>query len=393
MQTVSKLTKEQEAQQLDLVSYAFSWELSEKNQRRFGWLNDHSVSYGSFAKEYLTSQVMVTPFTVNLFDTLYPMSGIGFVASYPEYRGQGRIDELMTQIIADCQAEGTVLSYLAPFSYPFYRRYGYELVFERIKYQVGIQEWPDAKKVPGQIKRVSYQAAKAVIKTIYPQLAKNHQGGVVREDWWLDYKFCMRKDYTYAIYQDELGVPQGYLIYLINDGKLLVQEMNYLHHTAYKALNRFIASHNGSVSEVIYEEGYTGENLQFHLATPFAQFFVRPEMMVRVVDVLAFLERFPFEKIAQAFGIKIRPDKYAPWNEGVYEVSHEQGEPSIKKVTTSRLPLVEMDVQQFVQLFFGYKKATELAFHEKIVGDETALVTLNEVIPQTNRKPTLEDYF
>ena len=47
------------------------------------------------------------------------MAGIGFVASYPEYRSQGRIDRIMRRILEDCYEQGIVLSYLAPFSFPF----------------------------------------------------------------------------------------------------------------------------------------------------------------------------------------------------------------------------------------------------------------------------------
>ena len=48
-------------------------------------------------------------------EQIYPMAGIGFVASYPEYRSQGRIDRIMRRILEDCYEQGIVLSYLAPF--------------------------------------------------------------------------------------------------------------------------------------------------------------------------------------------------------------------------------------------------------------------------------------
>ncbi|BDP76677.1 phage antirepressor KilAC domain-containing protein [Enterococcus faecium] len=45
------------------------------------------------------------------------MAGIGYVASYPEARGQGGINQIMEKILEDCRDRKVSLSYLAPFSY------------------------------------------------------------------------------------------------------------------------------------------------------------------------------------------------------------------------------------------------------------------------------------
>ncbi|MGX7162282.1 GNAT family N-acetyltransferase [Enterococcus massiliensis] len=378
---------------LALVAYAFQWELSERNLKRFDMLTKNSWNYGSFDdRGALASQVMATPFTVDFFGQQYKMAGIGFVASYPEYRSQGRIDRIMKQLLQDCNDRGVVLSYLAPFSYPFYRRYGYELTFERIAYEVPAAQWPDSKKVSGHVERVSWEDAKEAIKEVYQQIPKHHRGGVLRADWWLTFKFPLRKDFTYALYKNTQNEVEGYLIYQVEGGKFVAYEWSYLTGEAYRGLNRLIASHNGSVQTIFYEEGFGGDNQQFLANAPIEKVSVRPEMMARVVNVADFLVDYPFLKnLTTDFAIEIQGDTYAPWNDGIYEVSLEKRQTTVTKTATTSLPRITTSIQHFTQLFMGYQSAERLAFHGLISGDAQALSAVQEILP--SQKPILEDYF
>ena len=91
--------------------HTHSDELSEKNKERYRLLAENSWNYGSYDDQgKLASQIMATPFAIDFHGTSYPMAGIGFVASYPEYRSQGRIDRIMRRILEDCYEQGIVLS-------------------------------------------------------------------------------------------------------------------------------------------------------------------------------------------------------------------------------------------------------------------------------------------
>ncbi|WP_122645237.1 GNAT family N-acetyltransferase [Enterococcus mediterraneensis] len=377
---------------LQLVSYAFQWELSERNIQRFELLTKNSWNYGSFDEQgKLASQVMATPFSVDFFGQIYKMAGIGFVASYPEYRSQGRIDRIMKQLLQDCKERGAVLSYLAPFSYPFYRRYGYELLFERIAYESNAAQWPDSPKTEGQVKRVTWEQGKDAIKQIFQKLPRHHRGGVVREDWWLEFKFPLRKDYTYALYQHE-EETEGYLIYQIQEGKLTVYEWVSLTGRAYQGLNRMIASHNGSVYTIVYEEGFDGTDRQFLAATPLEKVSVRPEMMGRVVDVAAFLADYPFlDRLQEDIALVIETDVYAPWNTGVYELRRQGNDVTVTKTTETSLPKITLSIQRFTQLMMGSHTPDQLAFYGLLNGDTKAIDAVKEITPK--QRPILEDYF
>ena len=109
----------------ELATYAFNAQDTPARRERFKLIVENSWNYGFFdEEEQLTSQVMATPFSVEFYGQQYLMAGIGYVASYPEARGQGGINQIMEKILKDCRERKVSLSYLAPFSYPFYRRYG-----------------------------------------------------------------------------------------------------------------------------------------------------------------------------------------------------------------------------------------------------------------------------
>ena len=87
-----------------LATYAFNGADTPERRERFRTLAENSWNYGFFDEEdRLTSQVMATPFPVNFYGQEYLMAGIGYVASYPEARGQGGINQIMEKILEDCR--------------------------------------------------------------------------------------------------------------------------------------------------------------------------------------------------------------------------------------------------------------------------------------------------
>ena len=84
--------------------------------------------------------------------------------------------------------------------------------------------------------------------------------------------------------------------------------------------------------------------------------------MARVVDVHRFLAQYPFTyQLNGAFAIEIQEDKYAPWNNGIYEISIKDGQHSVEKVTQTQQPIVKTtcsvlssylwDTKQLIQWF------------------------------------------
>lgn len=388
--TLKKLSVEHFNQSYQLAQYAFRFADDQQHRDEFYQLMKHSTIYGAFYKQQLASQVIATPLKVQLFHQVIDMAGIGLVSSDPSFRGQGNIDQLMQQMLEDCYQNGVILSYLDPFSYPFYRRYGYELVFERICYDIESQNWPDSPKASGYVRRMDWKNAKEDIKRIDQKSDKHKHGGVLREDWWYDYKFKEKTNDYFAVYYNQQDQPEGYLIYQIENGKLLCIRWLNLTLEAYQGLNRYIASHCDSTERIIFEKGYDrNENFFLH-DRPINQATIRPEMMARIVDIQTFLKKYPLKNLEESFAITIENDPYASWNEGTFELIKEE-QVDVRRVTSTQLPELKISVQRFTQLFLGYLSVNDLIFHEFVIVDEKIVDTIKQLTPQ--KAPVLEDYF
>lgn len=392
MDQIKKMTKEDVKEMRALAAYAFQWQETPEKCERFAVLAAHSWNYGSFdSMGKLASQVIAIPFAVNFHGVRYQMAGIGFVSSYPEYRGQGRISQLMAKILQDCRQKGIALSYLAPFSYPFYRRYGYEMVFERSLYTIRSEHFPQLTSETGA-KRVDFAAFLQALLAVYPNIARNQKGGLIRERWWCSYQF-ERKQYRYAVYYNSCGHETGYLAYLLDGSTFVMKELNFTDQNAYKGLMSFIGSHSSAFAEFRYECGYDGRFLQHLVPNGQLHTAVRPEMMGRIVDLEIFLQNYPFSgRQRKSFVLQVTEDRYAEWNVGSYQLQFTNDTCTVTRQTDSHLPVIRGSIQAVTQLLLGVLPLKELLFFGKLtLSDETALADLNTQFP--TERPILEDYF
>lgn len=392
MQKIKKMKQEDYQKMFDLAQYAFQLDNSGDYQKRFEFLAEHSLNYGSFEGDSLASQVMLTPLNVQFFNQVHKMGGVGFVSSDPSFRGGGRIDAIMKEVLKDCREQGILFSYLAPFSYPFYRRYGYEHLFERSAYRIPSKEWARVAGPKGNVLRLDWQGAKDSIAKIYEAAMGKEEGHVLREAWWYEHKFQMKAGNYFAVYYDEEQEAKGYLVYQMKEGVFTIVEWQYLTEAAYRGLHRYIASHVDSVREFYYERSFKKNTPFFLNETPIGNVSIRPEMMVKIVDVEAFLKVYPFKSLEKSFAVAIQEDLYGPWNTGVFEILvAASGAVSIQKVTESNLPIIQTSIQRFTQLFLGYKSLEDLVFYDFLSIDDGIEAIIQDVLPK--KMPILEDYF
>lgn len=396
---IRRLGKMETEAMFKLACYAFNKEPSVERREHFARLADHSWNYGLFIEDKLASQVMCTPFQVNFHGTRYKMGGIGYVSSYPEFRGQGGIKETMRQIIADMQKNNLALSYLAPFSYGFYRQFGYEQVFENLNYELSSHSLPKSIKAPGFVKRMKLKEVTPYLKELYEKDAHNKRGGLLREDWWWHYILSKNKERNYAVYFNEEKQAEGYVVYERHLDTFKVVEWNYLTPNAFHGLGRFILSHDSAFAKFICEMPNSEHSLSYLLDEPYAKVTVIPYMMARIVDLILFLEKYPFLRGAkdQVFLLGVKDD-YAPWNEGVFELKvTKDGQSEVRKLSQDvsdpkyKAHLLVGQIQEWTQLFMGYRRPKDLAFYGRLQGNIDLFNHLEEVIPRG--LPTLPDYF
>lgn len=388
---------DQYKEMLDLASYAFNIEKTEKREKEFKELCSVSVCYGAFQDETLMSQLIVRPMEVYLHGKTFPMGGIGYVSSYPENRGGGDIAQLMKLSLEKMNEQGQLLSYLSPFSYPFYRKYGYEQSFDDIQYTIDVSELPKTQKTPGTIRRVQWEDTKATIKSLYKNRYQTSIGPLKRSEWDWEFLMTSREESNIALYLDEKGEAQGYLIYSFKgqDARTFVlQEMVYLSHSAFSGLWNFVASHKATFYTYLYKTGES-EKIAYLLENPRIKQELVPSMMTRIVNMEQFLLAYPFkERAPQTVYLKVE-DLAAPWNTGVWKLELYLTDRKVSRVTDaqelSQVSLLSGSIQAWTQVFMNYRTIEELHFFERIQGDEQTLADFAKRIPEGT--PVLYDYF
>ncbi|MDN6625841.1 MAG: GNAT family N-acetyltransferase [Pisciglobus halotolerans] len=382
---------------LELAYYAFNQGPENKIQKELKILAFHSTVYGAFEKERLKSQLLVARMNVSLHTAEIPMGGVAFVSSYPEVRGSGNITTLMKRALEGMRQDGMLLSYLAPFSYSFYRQYGYEHVFDQTTYEMNKNDLPQFSNVKGTMERVRSQNEAKQVRDLYQERYTHSVGPLKREEWIWELKWEQHKDQKAALYFDKEGSPAGYILYHFSareESVFTIDEMVYLSHEAFKGLWQFVAAHISSFETFSYTTGIN-EKLTDLFKDPTMKQSLKPSMMARIVDFPAFILHYPFLERAQAvFYLEVKDD-FAKWNEGLWKVELRPTGNKIEKVaireTVDPSKIISGTIQHWTCFFMQSRDSKKMHVHHQIEAHEKIFQELVDRMPDGD--PELYDDF
>lgn len=304
-----------------LVEYAFQKQQPIIDDPLFLSRYQHADCYGAYQEGELANLVMANHFEIQLFQEKVKMAGVGYVASYPEYRGKGGVSSIMPELLADQHQQGVAVAQLAPFAEDFYRRFGFEPTSRRKTYRIPALAFSHFKSEKrGNVKRGTWQQMKPMIQSIYQCLLKQQQvGTVVREDWWWERLNQYYPHRFYATVFDDAGEAKGYIIYRMQGNTLVVDELAYENEFALRKLLTYLQSHVSSFEEFLYHAPVheiiekcfrEQENLTITL---------EPYMMSRIIDIEQLLPKIPINQ--KEIIIEVTEDKECPWNVGSWLIS------------------------------------------------------------------------
>lgn len=293
------------------------------------------MGFGEYKDGKLASYIMVNEFESRIFAKKVKMGGVGYVASYPENRGQGDINRLMNEIILELYKQNYAISNLAPFSESFYRRYGYENAIYEIMYELNPAYLRLFKPIKeGKIVREKWKDSnlkEAVIKLYQDKLNQNNQRNTVdREEWWWDRLDTYYPGRFICVYFDKNNQPAGYMFYRIRDRDFRVEELYYKTPQAAKALLSIIASHSSSDLKYyvkIPESSLLGE---FFPEQEELKVQILPYMMTRIINVEQVLEALHLTNSGK-INIEITDDEIVAENNGTWEIDQINKETKVRK--------------------------------------------------------------
>ncbi|MFW7373480.1 GNAT family N-acetyltransferase [Vagococcus fluvialis] len=392
---IKKVTDKKDIEKVhELGSYAFNMDHTEEQKQAYIEKNTFIDNYVDEVDGEVLSQIVSYPFEVTIKGQVMKMSGIGDVASYPETRGSGGIRNIFSAIFNDLHENGTELSYLAPFSQPFYRKFGYEIVFDseeiRIPKAVITQIKPEKK---GKVKRVKWEDedTKAILKEIYRDTLEKVHGSVIREDYWWHYTM-IKKQKRVAICYDDNNMPQGYLIYgLVGASEFQIFEMAYRNSFALRKLMSFVSSHSGSFNEFVSTNLPDKAVLELFTEISGITRKTYSYMMVKIVNFKQFIEKYPFKKVEKEadFYVDIQ-DNSCKWNNGIFHLVIKNGKATCEKVTEAKKIDYSGSIQRFTQVFMG-RLTLEKAVWLELIDEKTEGSNLSELIDSVT--PRMYDYF
>ncbi|MBV7508206.1 GNAT family N-acetyltransferase [Bacillus sp. sid0103] len=382
----------------ELLRYVF--QVTKKDLQKVGWeereialaklpVLEQADVLGWFDGEKLISQIAVYPFQVNIYGRTFEMGGLTGVGTYPEYANLGLMNKLIWQALADMRERKQSISYLYPYSLPFYRKRGWEIVSDKMTFEIKDYQLPKVKKVSGYVDRLNTEHPD--IKSVYQLFSRRRHVAMIRNHLaWDEFWRWELDELTAAVYYDRSHQPQGYLLYWISQDVLHVKEMIYMNEEARKGLWNFISAHFSMVTKVVGNI-YTNDPLAFWLEDGDIKETIAPYFMARIVDVTQFIGQFPFKAPGTEIHITFQvDDPILEWNNGVFTLHvSANGEGDLK--LSVEQPDIFVSIQTLTTMLFGYKRPAYLAAIGRLNCNEQTVEILENLIERET--PYFSDYF
>lgn len=382
-----------------LLRYAF--QVTEEDLLRAGWRDDDIMQskfpileradvIGCWDGNDLVSQIAVYPLRMNIHSEIYDIGHITSVSTYPEYSGKGLMKRLLRTSLERIRENGRSLALLFPFSIPLYRKFGWEIVSNKISYKVkDTQIFPGRRRdrAPGYVRRVAWDNPEFM--DLHTRFAQRTHGCILRDSVaWEEYWRWDEEDTIVAVYYNTADEATGYMVYLIKEDVMHIKEMVYITMEAQKGLWDYISAHYSMIEEV-RGNSYRNELMAFILEDGNVTEAIRPYMMARIVDVAMFFDRYRIDDaesdVCFAFTIE---DAFLEWNNGTFNVLFHGGRAEVTDMDPDYE--VSMSIGTLSTLLMGYMPASQLARLERIAGSEVAIEALDEIL--IHEIPYISDY-
>jgi len=395
---IKKVELEHLKQYNQLLRYVFQVTYRDLNQ--IGWEEDEIIRakspileqadvLGWFDEDKLISQASVYPLKVRVFNQTYEMGGLTGVGTYPEYANQGLMHKLLYQSLENMKNRGQSISFLFPYSIPYYRRKGWEIISDKITYEIQDYQLPKNKQVTGEIVRVNAESEE--VKKAYERFAFQTHGALLRDELlWNEYWRWEPDDMTAAIYYNNDDQPDGYVLYRIADEIFHIKDMIFVNEEARSGLWNFISAHFSMISKVIGNT-YTDEPLAFLLEDADIKETISPYYMARIVVIEQFIAQYPFKPdTADREWTFMLDDPMLSWNQGVFRLSiSAEGKGTIVRVSEKTND--KISIQTMATMLLGYKRPDYLQRIGRLSCDPDTVDMLEDAIEQ--QTPYFSDYF
>ncbi len=375
-----------------LRDYCFPNKYSGARREDFHYWIEQSTTLGAYDENKVVGQLLILPLNMTVHGENYDMGGIGFVATYPEYRQQGIIKKLMTEALKIMRENSQTISVLAPFSISFYRYFGWELFFEKLHYTIPQMVFPSFGKQLDIVKRMSFEwpdhALFQGIKDFHNAQALIQNGSMLRDDaWWKRIERRMPDSHFAAYFRSDKIA--SYIRYTIQDETFELHDFIAEDLQAEQAIWRFITSHAASVSSI---KGVTSNDhhFGFHFQEPQFKREVVQDVMVRIVDVFLFMQQYQWGDIQEPLYLRIE-DAFCEWNEHVYQINKNGNVTILETNSIPEMHMLALPINIFSAMMVGYLSVKNAVLYANKQLSIEHIEQWQLALPTT--KPSFYEYF
>lgn len=389
MQTIKQLDITSDFKSIfELSEFAFQYKLNPDDLENKQEEAKRHIIWGHMDGEQIAAKLHLIPLSVYIHGKEMKMGGVSSVATWPEYRRQGLVKELLYHSLTYMKRHGQTISYLYPFSFGYYRKYGWELAFGKKEYTIPIARFTNTKRPSGYIRREN--ADISLLNTIYSTYAQTFGGMLARDEkWWHDR--ILNQNMHIAVAYNENDEANGYILFNVKKDVFHVIEHAYTSQNGRDLLIQFIANHDSMVEKVEMTVP-ENDNLSFLLNEPRFEQQTKPYFMARIVDVQAFLKQFPFAEEHEQITLHVT-DNFLPKNTGAYQLNQHGKHTDVTylaKGSTSQQGL-HCSIQNLTSMCLGYIRPMELFEMGVIDGDMHDAANFEKIIPK--QQPYFADFF
>jgi predicted acetyltransferase len=390
---IRKLKHEEIDYSIQMSEFAFQLQLSEEQRKNRKKMINPEDTLVVIDDDKIVSKLTILPFKTLIQGKEFSMGGISGVVSWPEYRRSGLVKTLLKKSLEEMKTKGQSISFLFPFSIPFYRKYGWELFADKKLITMKKAQIPRFGAGLGFIRRIEKDFD--LLNSIYVRYASQFNGMLLRDkNWWESRLFPNIKGQI-AVYYDAQGEPEGYLVYDVKERIMKIQEFVYLSTEAWKSLWHFISNHDSMVDSIEYST-FGNDPALFFTNDPFVDQKIEPYFMARIVDVKQFLSMYPFDLRKGETLVLHVEDQFCEWNTGTFfinssEVKQFQQQKEGAACTHPPKRGISCSIQSLTAMLLNYQKPSTLFSFEKIKGNENEITLLETAIPI--KEPAFFDFF
>ncbi len=287
------------------------------------------------------------------------VSGVG---TKPEYRRSGSVRTMFNKLFEMAPERGWTVGLLHPFSFAYYRKFGYEKVADHLVLEFPIEALSFVERYPDLLPVESAERAEDCVK-IYNEYANNRNIMLRRTGTWRFPTSESNEAKKTYIWYDENGKPSAYITfdqqqyYCVNRMEsiaLNVYEMAFTSPKALKVLLGFLRMFEGEDKKIkIHNCAMAPEvetTLKNYMHTTYT---IIPDLAARIFDVPAILKLNDYKGQKGRYSVEIVND--LEYTNGIYVVEFDGKNVDVRK-NASVTPDIVCPMPAFTQLVYGYNE-------------------------------------